>query len=304
MSAAASVETWSGKDRGDENFPVGSALIRRDLRPHVHAFYAFARNADDIADSPALAPEDKLARLDRMEAVLLGREEMGREPMGREPMGAPSAARLRASLATTGTTPVHATELLIAFRRDATVRRTADWEALMDYCRYSAMPVGRHVLDLHGEDRATWAASDALCAALQVLNHLQDAAADLAALDRCYLPQDLLAQHGAAIGDLRGPALTPGLRAVLDTLLDRTATLNAAAAALPGRVADRRLRLETAVIAGLARRLARRLRREDPLAARVKLRRGDVAGALLGAVPWAFPWALPWALPWARRVPP
>ena len=46
-----SVELWSGKDRGDENFPVGSALIPAPLRPHVHAYYAFARNADDIADS-------------------------------------------------------------------------------------------------------------------------------------------------------------------------------------------------------------------------------------------------------------
>ena len=58
MSDAATIEQWSGKDRGDENFPVGSLLIRRDLRAHVHAFYAFARNADDIADSPNLAAEE------------------------------------------------------------------------------------------------------------------------------------------------------------------------------------------------------------------------------------------------------
>jgi len=274
MSEAATVEVWSGKDRADENFPVGSALIRRDLRPHVHAFYAFARNADDIADSPVLPPEEKLARLDRMEAVLLGQAEGG----------APSAALLRYSLAATAVTPTHATDLLIAFRRDATCNRTADWDALHDYCRYSAMPVGRHVLDLHGEDRATWAASDALCAALQVLNHLQDVAKDLTALDRCYLPQDLLARHGATVADLRGPAETPGLRAVFDALLARTETLNAAAAALPRQVRDRRLRLETAVITGLARRLTRRLRREDPLAGRVKLRRGDIAGALGAAL--------------------
>ncbi|HVB68667.1 MAG TPA: squalene synthase HpnC [Acetobacteraceae bacterium] len=274
MSEAETVEAWSGKDRADENFPVGSALIRRDLRPHVHAFYAFARNADDIADSPALASDDKLARLDRMEAVLLGHAETG----------APSAARLRASLAATGTTAAHARALLVAFRRDATKRRTADWDELLDYCRYSAMPVGRHVLDLHGEDRATWAASDALCAALQVLNHLQDGAADLAALDRCYLPQEMLAQHGAAVDDLRGAAETPALRAVFDALLERTEALIAAAAALPGGVRDRRLRLETAVITGLARRLARRLRREDPVAGRVKLRRADIAGALFAAL--------------------
>jgi hydroxysqualene synthase len=272
--AGVSVEAWSGKDRADENFPVGSALIRRDLRPHVHAFYAFARIADDIADSPELAPEDKIARLDRMEDVLLGRAAVG----------APSATRLRASLAERGITPDHASALLVAFRRDATKRRYASWDELHDYCRYSAMPVGRHVLDLHGEDRATWEPSDALCTALQVLNHLQDVAGDLAALDRCYLPAELLARHGAAIADVRAPQATQGLRRVFDALLDRTDALNAIAAALPRRVRDRRLRLETGVIVGLSHRLARRLRREDPLAGRVKLTRNDVAGALLAAL--------------------
>jgi len=198
--AAVNVETWSGKDRGDENFPVGSALINPRLRPHIHAFYAFARNADDIADSPALTPADKIARLDAMEDVLLGRRATG----------SPSALRLRASLAETGVAADHASELLVAFRRDASKPRYADWDELMDYCRYSAMPVGRHVLDLHGEDRATWAPSDALCAALQVLNHLQDAAKDLSQLDRCYLPADLLARHGAGVADLRAPAASRG----------------------------------------------------------------------------------------------
>src|SRR3954470_21555241 len=68
----APVETPSGKGQGDENFPVGSFLIRRDLRPHVHAFYRFARNADDIADNPDLAADDKIRRLDRMAAILEG----------------------------------------------------------------------------------------------------------------------------------------------------------------------------------------------------------------------------------------
>lgn len=268
-----SVETWSGKDRGDENFPVG-VLVAPRLRPHVHAFYAFARNADDIADSDVLDADDKIARLDAMEAVLLG----GRET------GSPSGLKLRASLAETGVTPRHACDLLVAFRRDATKTRHASWDELQDYCRYSAMPVGRHVLDLHGEARDTWAASDALCTALQVLNHLQDCGKDLAALDRCYLPDDLMAAHGTGIGDLRKGALTPGLRAVLDALLDRCDALNAHAADLPRGVRDRRLRLETAVIVNLARRLSGLLRRGDPLAARVKLRKPDAVLAVLGAM--------------------
>lgn len=273
-----SVETWSGKDRGDENFPVGSRLIRPALRPHVHAFYGFARNADDVADSAGLGAEEKLARLEVMEAVLHGRAPDALSP---------TAARLRASLAATGVSARHATDLLGAFRQDATKRRYASWDELLDYCRLSAMPVGRHVLDLHGEDPASHAPSDPLCAALQILNHLQDGAKDLAALDRCYLPQDLLEQEDARIEDLAGPAQTPGLRRVFDRLLDRVDALNAEAAALPRRVADRRLRLECAVILGLSRRLARRLRAGDPVARRVRLHGQDVAGSLLGALRFA-----------------
>src|SRR5262249_58021029 len=89
------VETPSGKGRGDENFPVGSWLIRRDLRPHVHAFYRFARVADDIADNPDLAAADKVARLARIGAVLQG------EPGDDSPAG----AAMRASLAVTQLAP-------------------------------------------------------------------------------------------------------------------------------------------------------------------------------------------------------
>ena len=273
----SSVETWSGKDRADENFPVGSKLIRPALRPHIHAFYAFARNGDDIADSPALAADDKIARLDHMEAVLLGQQTDG----------SPSASRLRTSLAETGIDPVHAQELLVAFRRDATKTRYASWDELMDYCRYSAMPVGRYVLDLHGEDRACWPANDALCASLQVLNHLQDCGKDLAALDRSYLPGDWLAAAGAAVADVSRPAETAGLRQVFARVLDHVDALNAQAAQFPRQILDRRLRLEVGVIVGLAHRLARRLRHGDPVASRVKLEKSDVAGSVLGALRWA-----------------
>ncbi|HEY2620006.1 MAG TPA: squalene/phytoene synthase family protein [Acetobacteraceae bacterium] len=269
MSNTATVEAWSGKDRGDENFPVGSLLIRRDLRAHVHAFYAFARNADDIADSPSLTADEKIGRLDAMEDVLRGRSEDG----------SPSALRLRHSLAETGVTARHSLDLLIAFRRDATKLRYADWDELHDYCRYSAMPVGRHVLDLHGEDCATWVPSDALCVSLQVLNHLQDCTKDLAALDRCYLP-------GVSVEALRGAAASPELRAVFDHLLDRVDALNRLAADLPRMTRSRRLRLETAVIVGLASRLARRLRRSDPVARRVRLTKVDAVASTVAALRW------------------
>jgi farnesyl-diphosphate farnesyltransferase len=274
MAESENVETWSGKNRGDENFPVGSVLIRKDLRRHVHAYYAFARNADDIADSPDLAPEDKVARLDIMEAVLLGARAGG----------APSATALRASLGETGVNPGHATDLLIAFRQDATKLRYADWGELLEYCRFSAMPVGRYVLDLHGESPETHAPSDALCASLQVLNHLQDCQKDFRDLDRSYLPEDMLFAVGIDVNAVQASAETPALRRVFATLLDHCDALNRESAALPRRVRSRRLRIETAVINGLARRLARRLRQGDPLARRVKLTRTDALAAMLGGL--------------------
>jgi farnesyl-diphosphate farnesyltransferase len=267
----AVLETPSGKRRSDENFPVGSWLIRRDLRRHVHAFYRFAREADDIADNPHLSADDKVRRLDRMGAVLDGAP-------GEE---APAAKAMRASLAETCITAEHCHDLLRAFRMDATKLRYRDWDDLMAYCRYSASPVGRQVLELHGESRGTWAYSDPLCDALQVLNHLQDCAADYRALDRVYLPEGMLAACGSRVEDLALPRATPGLRAVIDRLLDGTDALILRARGLPPAVESAGLRRETGVIIGLAERLARRLRRGDPLASRVALSRGDFAGALV-----------------------
>jgi hydroxysqualene synthase len=276
-ASAPDVEAWSGKDRGDENFPVGSWLIRRGLREHVHAYYAFARNADDISDSSTLPPEQKIARLDAMEDVLLGTRAEG----------SPSAVKLRESLARSGVDDIHARELLVAFRQDARKNRYASWAELMDYCRYSAAPVGRYVLELHGEDRATWAPSDALCASLQVLNHLQDCAKDLRDLDRCYIPQDWLGEAGLSIDDVARPETVPGLRAVFDRMLAATDELNRVAAELPRLVKARRLRVETAIICSLARRLTAHLKGGDPLAMRVKLSKADFLAATLAGLRFA-----------------
>jgi squalene synthase HpnC len=272
--ASANVETWSGKTRNDENFPVGSHLIKRKYRHPIHQFYTFARNADDIADSPILASEEKLTRLGIMEDVLLGRRAEG----------SPSAAALRTSLAQTGVSPGHATDLLVAFRQDATKSRYATIDELYNYCHYSAVPVGRYVLDLHGESHACWSPSDALCTSLQILNHIQDCATDLAEIDRCYLPGALLDHFGATVGDLRLPAETPALRRVFITLLDRIDRMNHAASELPEIVRDRRLRLETGVIHGLSKRLARRLYHNDPISNRVKLRKSDFIFSGLASV--------------------
>ena len=272
----------SGKDKADENFPVGSLLMEKRLRPHVHAYYNFARAIDDIADNAVLSSDVKIARLDAMQALLLGEPDSGGGMLARTE--AASALRLRESLDETGITPARGTDLIVAFRQDAVKNRYADWAELAEYCRFSANPVGLYLLDLHNEDAASHPASDALCTALQVLNHLQDCRDDLGTLDRCYLPADWLAEAGEDVDSVRWERTGPGLRRVLDRCLDQVDQLNRIAATLPGAIVDRRMRLEASVIVGLSHRLARRLRREDPLAGRVKLGRADVARSVLSAL--------------------
>ncbi|MBK0397739.1 squalene synthase HpnC [Limibaculum sp. M0105] len=267
------VEAPSGKWAGDENFPVGSRLIEARLRPHVMRYYAFARGTDDIADNCELAPEEKIARLDACEAGLAPGAE-----------GPEIATRLRDSLTEAGVGDHVARDLLVAFRQDALKARYADWAELLEYCRYSAHPVGRFLLELHGEDARTGTPGDALCAALQVLNHLQDLGPDRRNLDRVYLPQDWMAEAGIDESALDAPAASAGLRAVIDRCLDGCDALLDRAEPLAGMIRSRRLAAEVAVIQRLARRLAARLRREDPLAQRVKHSRADLAHGLIAGL--------------------
>jgi squalene synthase HpnC len=262
-----SVETPSGKGAGDENFPVGSWLLPARLRPHVAAYYRFARAIDDIADNPALAPEDKIARLTRFEDAVLGRA--GDDP------ALETAQRMRASLAETGVSAKHCLDLITAFKQDAVKLRYEDWADLMGYCENSANPVGRYLLDLHGERVSGYPYSDALCSALQVLNHLQDCQADYRNLDRVYLPLDWMAAQGLEVAVLDEARCPPELRRVLDACLDGVAHLLADARELPGRLKSPRLAMESAVIVRLAERLTVLLRRGDPLAGRVALSRLD-----------------------------
>lgn len=254
----------SGKGHRDENFPVASRLIAPVHRAPILAFYRFARAADDIADAPEASAPAKLAALAAMRAGLSGD-------------GAPEAIALAAVMAERSIDPAHAHELLDAFEQDVRVTRYANWDALMAYCRLSAMPVGRFVLDVHGEDRARWPASDALCAALQVINHLQDCGEDYRNLDRVYLPADMLAATGARVEDLSAPAAPPPLRATITLAAARTRELLEQSAPFAGMIRDRRLASEVAVIQRLAEDLTRRLMARDPLSESVHHGKAEAA---------------------------
>ena len=261
----------SGKGHRDENFPVASRLIAPKHRAPVMAFYRFARAADDIADHPTATEAEKLAGLAAMRAGLEG-------------SGAEEAMALRAVMAGRGIDPVHARDLLTAFERDVTVHRYADWASLIDYCRYSAMPVGRYVLDVHGEDRTCWRASDALCAALQVINHLQDCGKDYRALDRVYLPAEMIDETGARVEDLAAPTASPSLLAAISLAAERTCKLLVESAAFSSMIRDRRLAAEVAVIQRLAESLTHRLLTRDPLSQRVHHGKAEATVLALGAV--------------------
>jgi hydroxysqualene synthase len=249
------------KTHKGENFPVASLLIAPRHRGAILAYYQFARGADDVVDNGQLTPQEKLDGLAAFEATLLEKSEAVEAA---KPLRAVLAANKRLSAR-------HALDLLRAFRMDAVKKRYADWDDLMGYCAYSAAPVGRFVLDVHGESEATWAASDALCCALQIINHLQDCAADYRNLDRVYIPKDALASAGVGVEALAAAKASPGLRACLGGLVARTATLVSAGGALPAQVRDVRLSLETAVIIKLAQRLNQILRERDPLSQEVHL---------------------------------
>lgn len=266
-------DTWlSGKGHTDENFPVGSRLVAKKHRPVILAFYRFARAADDAADHPTLAPAEKFAILDRLEATLDGNAD------------APEALALVPHLARHPSAARHARDLLAAFRQDVTKTRYETFGELMDYCTLSAMPVGRFLLDVHGEAPATRPASDALCAALQIINHVQDCAKDFRALDRVYMPLDILDRHGTSVEDLCRERATPGLRAALVEVTGLAASLLDDATRLPSAMVDRRLRMETAVIVRLADEIIARLMRHDPLSERVHLTKPQMLATALAAL--------------------
>jgi squalene synthase HpnC len=250
----AAEDLASGKGSNDENFPVASALIAPRHRAVVMAFYRFARAADDVADNPLAEPGAKLDVLEDLRASLEGETE-----------AAPEGRDLREALRMRGLSPEHGLDLLEAFRRDVTKLRYDDWTDLMDYCRYSAAPVGRFVLDVHGEDRALWPMNDALCSALQVINHLQDCGKDKREIDRVYIPADQLSAAGLGVDALDAPRASPALRGVIVDLTRQTQALLDISRPFARGIKDGRLALEVGVIQALAEDLCKLLLTRDPL---------------------------------------
>ena len=250
-----------------ENFPVASLLVPRRLRPALRALYGFARYADDVADEGDATPAERIAELGRLRAALSA-------PAG--PHDPPAVARLRPHLRAHGLPPAECLALLSAFEQDVTVHRYAHFEALRDYCRRSANPVGRLVLQLFGQRSAARdAQSDAICTALQLINFLQDTAIDWHK-GRLYLPLDELRAAGLDESDVaaavqRGRA-PPALRTLLGAQARRAGALLESGAPLVGAV-PLRLALELRGVLAGGRRILEQLSAagHDPIATRPRL---------------------------------
>ena len=259
----------SNKDAKYENFPVGSWLLSNTLRHHIICFYNFARYADNIADNPILSPKEKLKLLDDFEDTLMGKGE-----------GDPTfqkAIDMHESLKKSGISHKHCRDLLCAFKQDAIKSRYDDWTDLVDYCALSAAPVGRYMLDLHGEHKLAYGKSDSLCLSLQLINHLQDCGDDYQTLNRVYLPMNWVNEAGLDLIDLGRNQTTIALRRVIDWMLIGINGHLDNSRPLPINLQSLRLSLETSIIYQIAQKLFQKIKENDPLSKRIELSKSELA---------------------------
>ena len=231
-----------------ENFPVASLLLPARLREPVAAIYGFARSADDFADEGDLPPAQRHELLAGYQAQLdaLERGEASDHPVFRRLQPVVARYRLPVPLLR---------DLLDAFSQDVEKDRYADFAELMDYCRRSADPVGRLLLHLFGAATAdNLRRSDAICSALQLINHWQDVGIDAGKgpRGRIYLPQDEMAAFGVREADLLRGVADADFRALLRFQVDRARALMLSGASLgwdlPGRIG---LEIRATVAGGL-----------------------------------------------------
>jgi squalene synthase HpnC len=275
-----------------ENFPVASVLVPATMRPHVAAVYAFARAADDFADEGDRPPEVRQRLLDGWQHRLHQCVD-GRAPGGAAAPGEPAnAVEIFVALGETirvKRLPVGLfDDLLSAFAQDVMVTRYATWDALLDYCRRSADPVGRLVLRIAGYGGSPMDAwSDAICTGLQLTNFWQDLKIDFDR-GRIYMPAAELRQHGAAECDLSSGGITAGWRAAMAAAVARTRAMFESGRPLCDAVRGRlRYELRATWLGGM--RILDRLERSgfDAVGARPSLGAADVAPLAWRMAVWA-----------------
>ena len=251
-----------------ENFPVASRLLPKRLRLPVAVIYAFARTADDIADEGDTPAEARLQALDDY-AHALGACING------APTNDPIFIALDDVIRRHGLNPTLLHDLLRAFRQDVTKHRYANFAEVLAYCRYSANPVGRLLLQLDDHtDPDLMAQSDAICSALQLINFYQDLVQDYDENDRIYLPQDEMQAHGVEEGHLADRVSDRAMRGLMSLQFRRCRELMISGAPLAWTLTGRLgLEIRLTVMGGL--RVLDRLEQQSDLFGRPRLRAID-----------------------------
>lgn len=265
------------KQQKDENFPVAGLLIKSSLRPLVNAYYRAARYCDDIADAPDLSARQKLAKLSEAEDIFLGYQKDVPDELL-------FLSGLRRIFCDELLDTSLFTDLLTAFRQDSRGHTYETWEQLLEYCRYSAAPVGRFMLAVHDENLSTYMPSGVLCTVLQIANHIQDIKYDLLVQNRIYLPAELLQKYQVSTDDLRQDKSSPELKKLIAEIISRLQKMLKDAALLPAITRSLRLRMQICVILSLTNIMLKKLNKKDVLQKNVKLSKIDWMRAVIGGV--------------------
>ena len=258
------VETTLTKNHKQENFPVGSWLLSKKIRPQILIFYKFARAADDIADSPNLTSKEKIKRLN-----------LFRKSIESSKVKIPKAEGLKKICLQNKIKTNHALNLLKAFKQDAIKKRYKNWSELINYCKYSAVPVGRFMIDLHKERKISYKYSDPLCIALQILNHIQDCKDDYNKINRVYLPSTFLKKYNVKLEQLKKNHTEKNLRLAINEVLSHTEKLINQADKFKKIMKNYKLSKETTFILEIAKSLLELLKKKDPLKNKVILNKFD-----------------------------
>lgn len=256
------------KTQAEENFPVASLLFSHQNRVLISHYYDFARTCDDIADNPQLSEKEKKKQLDNAEKSLFGKGNMQPAQVLRQDF---LKEKFDFSLAT---------DLLFAFRQDAENKRYKTWTQLLEYCKYSAEPVGRFILALHDENPSTYLPSSALCTVLQLTNHIQDLRSDLLELNRNYLPEELIKKYKISPKSLSVGKSSKNLQKLINDVLNRCRKLLKDARVLPSIVKSKRLKFYICIVLALTDILINKLYNKDAMESKIALSKLDWAKAV------------------------
>lgn len=255
------------RHRTDVDFSLMPEYFPARLRRHVRIFGRFVRLAEGITDNALLDRNTRIERLAMLEGCISGTAEPDWSADARA-----VATGLRNSLRTTGVNDSHCRHILKAFRRDLDGVRSHTWDDLMVYCQLAAAPIGRHMLELSGEDVAACARySDALCAALRILRQLRDCEDPSIQDNRLCIPESFMEDAYITSRHLRSSKLKGQSKAVVDRVLDGVEQLLTDAHPLPSLIRSRGLRVHIRIVQCRARKLVGCFREQDPMQQRVGL---------------------------------